>query len=221
MKNLTILSIICAVILSSCSTMYQSGQTPDDVYYSPVREKQVYARTENNNNDYNYQPYNNYETRQIRMNAYDPRWRYLDSYYNYDYSYNPYTYGYNYGYYYNPYYYNYPVYIKGGAVYNPRNTTPRTANLGSYYNKSVQVVNSSSSRGYTNSFKNYNNSNSNNNSRNNNNYNKRYQNTETRTYNNNNVDRSYNPSSSSSSSSRSTSTPSSSGSSVPRNSRGN
>ena len=33
------------LILASCSTAYKSGQTPDDVYYSPERSK-AYAKTE-------------------------------------------------------------------------------------------------------------------------------------------------------------------------------
>lgn len=217
MKNLIIFAIFTAFAFSSCTTLYQSGQTPDDVYYSPAREvtqtNDLYTRSDNN-----YQPYSNFEERQIRMSAYDPRWRYLDNYYNYDYSYNPYTYGYNYGYYYNPYYYNSPVYFKGVSIINPRNTTPRMTNLGSYQNNGIDVVNSKSgTSGKFGPYRTYNNSN-NNTRQSNNTYNERGSTTPSRSY---NTDRSYTPSSSSSSRSSSTPSSSGSGSSVPRNSRGN
>ena len=138
--------------LASCSTAYKSGQTPDDVYYSPARPEVVTQRTEvRNDDDYAYM---DYEYRNIHMGVRDYRWRYLDDMYDYNYQYNPYAYGYNYGYYYNPYYYNYPVYIGGYNVVNPKyypprnynlssyiNTTPRTTNLGGYTNNNTTVGN--------------------------------------------------------------------------------
>jgi len=53
MKSLLIAAISAVVILSSCSTVYRSGQTPDDVYYSPVPEDEgasyVAARSSRDN----------------------------------------------------------------------------------------------------------------------------------------------------------------------------
>lgn len=132
--KLFILAISVAAF-SSCSTIYKSGQTPDDVYYSPARpsgSEYVAERRDDRNYDRNY--YNN-EDRAIRMGIYDPRWRYLDN----DFRYNPYSYGFNYGYYYNPYFWPYPVF---NPIFitpsNPKITSPRTSNLGGYgtnYNK--------------------------------------------------------------------------------------
>ncbi len=39
MNTRILLLAISAAALSSCSTMYKSGQTPDDVYYSPGQER--------------------------------------------------------------------------------------------------------------------------------------------------------------------------------------
>jgi hypothetical protein len=56
--NFKFLLIIPAIAaLSSCSSVYKSGQTPDDVYYSPGRSTQAVAATQsdksrNRNNDY-------------------------------------------------------------------------------------------------------------------------------------------------------------------------
>jgi hypothetical protein len=133
-KHILILGFIVA--FSSCSTAYKTGQTPDDVYYSPapVQTEEAYVVTENrdsynNRNDDSY--YNRDEDQQIRRGIQDPRYRsgvtldlgfgynpysynpYGYSYYPYSpYSYNPYSYNpyafNNYGYkgVYDPYYYN-------------------------------------------------------------------------------------------------------------------
>lgn len=130
----TILFIFCIAILASCSTAYKSGQTPDDVYYSKprvelekeVREDKRVGRFEES-----------YEDAQIRMAIRNQRWRSLDYDNDFNYSYNPYRYGFNYGYYYNPYFYPYPVYNGTITFVNPKNTTIRTTNLGSYNNNVV------------------------------------------------------------------------------------
>jgi hypothetical protein len=72
--------------LTSCSTAYKMGQTPDDVYFSPAREQSGYVAAENNEerylapsdrgnryspaNDYNgYNEYDSYRNdRFLRMN---------------------------------------------------------------------------------------------------------------------------------------------------------
>ena len=203
MKNFLFL---CSVVFfASCSTVYKSGQTPDDLYYSKPK-----AVVENTNR---YEKLDNvYEERQIRMAAYDYRWRSLDNRYDYNYSYNPYLYGYNYGYYYNPYYCAYPVYGQSAVFVNPKNSTIRTTNLTSYNNTFSGYAPSKNSgstriiivRGY-------------NNSNNQTNRNSTY---DTRTYNEN---RSYTPSSNSNNSNNSgnsSSAPASTGSSVRRPARG-
>ncbi|MFN4316343.1 MAG: hypothetical protein ACK4E0_18810 [Chitinophagaceae bacterium] len=90
------LSLICTglglLALSSCSTAYRTGQTPDDVYYSPAREVDEYVvatRTEprySGGDDF-------YEDRFIRMRMLDRmRWSSLDFYYNNPYAFSPYNY---------------------------------------------------------------------------------------------------------------------------------
>jgi hypothetical protein len=150
-----LLIAISAVSLASCSTTYKSGQTPDDVYYSPARSIDGSRYTKND------EPrVTDYEEREIRMSTYDYRWRTLGEQYNYDYSYSPYRYGYDYGYYYNPYYYPCPVYISGVAIRNPINTTPRIANLRAY-GTGITVTNQKTYGTYqVNSRKAYSNSNS-------------------------------------------------------------
>ena len=107
--NRGIFSVLAlAIALASCSTAYRQGQTPDDVYYSPAKEKtQVYASA-NGDKQYNrYQRSNNNgyddytsssEDDYLRMkiqNRY--RWSALDDYdywYSPGYAFNNY-YGYN------------------------------------------------------------------------------------------------------------------------------
>ena len=223
MNTKLLLIAVALVTLSSCSSVYKSGQTPDDVYYSPVRTYDVEVRKEDERKD-NSRNYSYSEQSQIRLGINNPRWRYLN-----DYTYSPYLYGYDYGYYYNPYYCPVPVYNYGTVVtVNPKNNTPRMTNLAAYntaYNNSNTNSNSKYSnpvnmpvRGYNNNTSrlsntlnkifnngtNYNNSN-NSNSQNNSNQNSR----------------SYTPSSSSSSNSSSGSSSGSSGASRPaRNGKG-
>ncbi|MDQ6844827.1 MAG: hypothetical protein M3Z92_10810 [Bacteroidota bacterium] len=113
-KHLLLLGLIAA--FSSCSTSYRTGQTPDDVYYSPAPAQAVYVTT-NNQEDKDRYAYNNTynsEDLAIRRGISDPRYRSnltLDLGYGYSpYGYSPYgynnTFGYNNGYY-NPYNYNY------------------------------------------------------------------------------------------------------------------
>ena len=128
MKRQIILYLFLAAAISSCSTAYKSGQTPDDLYYAKgktVAEKHT---------EYVHNDYFNIDDHRIRMAAYDPRWRTLDDYYDYNCSYSPYSYGYNYGYYYNPFYYPYPVYSPGIKYINPKSTVIRTTNLNTYSN---------------------------------------------------------------------------------------
>ncbi len=196
--NVKILLIaIASVSLASCSTAYRSGQTPDDVYYSPVRAVEEDTRKEERREERV-----DAEEREIRMATRDRRWRDWDNDYNY--RYDPYRYGYCYsGYYYNPYYYPYPVYSHGWTFVNPKNTTPRMANLSAYNPKTLMVSNPKTGQTqWVNSPKAYN---SNTNKRSNNNNNgsglvRRIFNSDNSGNNGSNNNRTYNPSSNNSSS---------------------
>jgi hypothetical protein len=133
-----LLLVTSAIAFASCNTAYKSGQTPDDVYFSPSRmvvsedkenkeEREETRQDETARND-------SYEAREIRMRIRDRRWRDLNNDYacNCSCDYTPYKYGYGYGYYYNPYYYPAPVYFINSTYLNPKLTPVRTANLGGY-----------------------------------------------------------------------------------------
>ena len=121
-------------VFASCTSAYKTGQTPDDVYFSPARQQDEYVRVEKQD-DRMYQNDDEYrDDRYLRMKVRDRRWSTLDD--NYYYGYypsNPYLY-YNswntVGYWnvlYNPYYNCNTV-----VVYNPKATVynkPRTFNL--------------------------------------------------------------------------------------------
>jgi hypothetical protein len=117
-KHILLLGFIVA--FSSCSTAYKTGQTPDDVYYSPapVQTEDAYVVTEkrnsyNDRNDDSY--YNRDEDLAIRRAIRDPRYRTgvtLDL----GFGYNPYTYD-PYGFNFSPYSYN--PYAFNSYGYNP------------------------------------------------------------------------------------------------------
>lgn len=134
MKLSFLLYIAVAIIITSCSSAYRTGQTPDDVYYSPAKtvEENYQVRPQE-------KARNVYYDRSIRMAIYDPRWRYWND--GFDNYYDPYHFGYTYGYYYNPYYYYYPVYFGNVSIRDPKNSTPRMTYLGSYNNSSYKVPN--------------------------------------------------------------------------------
>ncbi|HEU4901806.1 MAG TPA: hypothetical protein VFT06_03415 [Flavisolibacter sp.] len=145
-----------AVLLTSCSSVYKSGQTPDDVYFSPERQRDEYVRVEKNDDRLygNRDRYEDYtlEDHYLRMKTRNRRYAFLESdidcycygnnysrYYDYNRMNNSYAYynnlglgwnyGYNNAYYYNPYYKN-PYY--SGVVYgnvNPVYNKPRKSNL--------------------------------------------------------------------------------------------
>jgi hypothetical protein len=139
---LPLLSLLA--VLSSCSTAYRSGQTPDDVYFSPARPVQEYVKNEEEENRQQYrgererdEAYR--EDRYIRMRVRNRRWSTLDdaTAWNYHPIYN------------NPWNYNSPwnSVAYWNFVYNPycccstpvgnpaRSAVynrPRTFNLGAY-----------------------------------------------------------------------------------------
>lgn len=52
MSTRNLLLLIAAVGLGSCSTIYKSGQTPDDVYYSPAPQQRAVASNNNDSDEY-------------------------------------------------------------------------------------------------------------------------------------------------------------------------
>lgn len=160
-----------AVLLSSCSSVYKSGQTPDDVYYSPERPREEYVNIEKRDDRRYRDRYEDVsmEDQYLRMKVRNRRYVFLDteydSYYygsNYNryndyYRSNSYGYGTCWGsgnggyskynvnpYYYNPYYSN-PYY--SGVVYgnvSPVYNKPRTSNLNVYGGNSNPNYNSNS-----------------------------------------------------------------------------
>ena len=100
MKRQILLLAITAAALSSCTTAYKTGQTPDDVYFSPTRPQDEYVRVEEKEEPRYDEHY--YDDRYLRMKVHNrTQWDYLDDWYSYE------RYGYSvnryYGSYYNPY----------------------------------------------------------------------------------------------------------------------
>jgi hypothetical protein len=127
-SSLPLLAI--ALVFGSCTTAYKSGQTPDDVYYSPTRPQDEYVRTERRDDRRRVYEEELRDDRYLRMKVRDRRYANLyDDYY----SYNPYYYHYynsfliynspwspyNYwGYYYGP--------SRGVICYTPTSRPPLT-----------------------------------------------------------------------------------------------
>jgi hypothetical protein len=138
---------------TSCKTMYKSNQTPDDVYYSPVRGEveNTSKKNEEEDNRERYETAQNQDDNYLRMRVRDRRWSYLDDYdfyydrnytfnrfnYNYGYTYTPFGYNYNFGFSGNPSCYCncYPSPLHPGViVYNAKPVAPRRGNMGGYRN---------------------------------------------------------------------------------------
>lgn len=125
MKQFLLLSVLGICFLSSCSTVFKAGQTPDDLYYSPGRPS-VAAREEKKEQAANQEAQDKYdlysnslEDHYLRMKVSNPSlWSPLDdySYWNdmrYDfgiYNYSPYMLGYN------PFYFGSPFQIGLGYM---------------------------------------------------------------------------------------------------------
>ncbi len=159
MRHTILLLVATAAVFSSCTTMYKSGQTPDDVYYSPGREVPAYVET-NNQTEQN----DAYSDGYLRMKSYDRnRWSTFDNdymywndwrwnnqiYYNGFRTYPSYRYGMGwnngihpgisyglpyYGYYspFTPGYYGSPVIVVNPRTVNPKAYAPRSGNLNTY-----------------------------------------------------------------------------------------
>jgi len=155
-----------ALIFASCSTAYKSGQTPDDVYYSPARpvvEKNDYVKREKKHDQqYRYDEEAYRDDRYLRMKIRDRR--YEDLYDDY-YSYNPYYYHYYNGilsynspwtsysywnYYYNPYCHQQIVVAPGAPVYSHMvYNKPRTFDLSVYNPQPNNNTNFKAPRAYS------------------------------------------------------------------------
>ena len=73
MKRQILLLAITAAALSSCTTAYKTGQTPDDVYFSPARPQDEYVRVEEKE-EYRYDD-KYYDDRYLRMKVHNrTRW---------------------------------------------------------------------------------------------------------------------------------------------------
>jgi hypothetical protein len=105
-----LLGVVAA--FSSCSTAYRTGQTPDDVYYSPAPQENSYVSTVTGQ-DKNSYSYRNQEDADIRRGINDPVYR------------NAITFSMGMGYGYSPYSiypynsFNNPMYSFGGYGYDP------------------------------------------------------------------------------------------------------
>jgi len=110
-KHLLMLGVVAA--FSSCSTAYRTGQTPDDVYYSPAPQENTYV-TKATDEDKNSYSYRNQEEADIRRGIEDPVYRSGITFsMGMGYGYNPYSlYPYN--------SFNNPFYGNGGYYsYDP------------------------------------------------------------------------------------------------------
>lgn len=112
MKTRSLLLMLGFVIaIGSCTTAYKTGQTPDDVYSSPVPPEEEYVSTkktdERRYRNYDrdeYADYEDYDDRYLRMKVRNrDRWSDLDDWYYYGGRYN-------FSYYNNWYYWNDPFY---------------------------------------------------------------------------------------------------------------
>jgi hypothetical protein len=185
MNTRILLLAFSVAALSSCTSMYKSGQTPDDVYYSPARPApEQYVQQEEKED--RYQTYNEYTDsyrndrflrlgigNRYRMNSFDAMDWYnmrYDNMYNYNYMgfnglglNNPWNSYYAWNSYYNPYCSNRGNYYYGNnwknvVAYRPAPIRAYTFNSNSY--KSANSPLRTSRNGYYNNGSRYNNSNS-------------------------------------------------------------
>ncbi len=112
MKTPILLLILVVLVLGSCTTAYKTGQTPDDVYYSPVRPQDETVREERKEESNDRYDDEYYDDRFLRMKVQNRyRWSNLDDWYysdrysiGYNYYYGSFNNPYNrWNYYYNPY----------------------------------------------------------------------------------------------------------------------
>ena len=83
MKTRILLLAISAAFFSSCGTMYKSGQTPDDVYYSPGREQTAIVKNDEENEKYRNSSDQYTDESYLRMKSGNRRWSAFDEDYMY------------------------------------------------------------------------------------------------------------------------------------------
>jgi len=156
MRRSILLVALSAVVLGGCTSAYKSGQTPDDVYYSPDRQKDEYVRVKEDDQPKYQSADEYYDDRYLRMKVHNRvMWSSLDdlNYYNRQYSYSyynsinwnnpwsPYTY---WNAFYNPYCSHQVVY--GGNV-KTAYSHPRMFNLNTYNNTQLTNNNYTNPKG--------------------------------------------------------------------------
>jgi len=169
MRTSILLLVLVAAVLGGCTSAYKTGQTPDDVYYSPARQHDEYVVVKEND-DRRYQGNEEYyDDRYLRMKVHNRlMWSDLDDWYYYNphfsYSYynswnwnnpwSPYTY---WNYYYNPYCSPVIITSKSNIAYYH----PRIFNLNTYNSTQLTNNNYTNPKGriYNNNY-NYSNTNS-------------------------------------------------------------
>ena len=94
MRSAILLLVLSAAVLGGCTSAYKTGQTPDDLYYSPARQHDEYVKVKESDD----QKYGNddeyYDDRYLRMKVHNRvMWSDLDDYYYYNprYSYSYYN----------------------------------------------------------------------------------------------------------------------------------
>ena len=150
--------LLLSSLFASCTSAYKSGQTPDDVYFSPARPDDEYVRVDEEEERYRRDEEAYRDDRYLRMKVRNKRYATLeDDYYAYG------NYGNYYGYY--PYLYNTPFhsvsywnyyynpYCSGNVIIsNPKSTVysrPRTFNMGVFTSPSGAGTNIKSTRPQT------------------------------------------------------------------------
>ena len=73
MQAKILLIALSVAAFSSCTTAYKSGQTPDDVYYSPARYVNDHSRFDSNENKTVYN--NSSDAYEIQTGVHNRRWR--------------------------------------------------------------------------------------------------------------------------------------------------
>lgn len=134
MKTKHLLLPLFIVAFSSCSTAYKTGQTPDDVYYSPPPPAAIDYVTSDNQQDKDKYAYNNtsdYEDIAIRRGISNPRYR---SNISLDFGYGYYPYDYYSSPFYSPYYSYYNPYAYSGVIFSPYNYNYYNSHYSPYYN---------------------------------------------------------------------------------------
>jgi hypothetical protein len=148
--SFALLSVV--VLLQSCATAFRTGQTPDDVYFSPARPEEEYVSFQRQETRRYRVATDEYEDRYLRMRVQDRlRWDELNDWYTYERntlglnsyfspSLNPYV---SWNHYYNPYYSNYPYQysLNSGTTTAVKSTytKPRMFNLNSYQAAPINI----------------------------------------------------------------------------------